>query len=94
MLLQAVNACSMQPHSSSNTGGGGSGGHIAQLAAQLSETTAECDQLLEQMMRIVDQQAQCVKLQDVHWASALAVALRKVCVLFVITFLLSREAFI
>ncbi|KAF7431056.1 hypothetical protein PC9H_006774 [Pleurotus ostreatus] len=77
MLLQAVNACSMQQHSSSNTGAGGSGGHIAQLAAQLSETTAECDQLLEQMMRIVDQQAQCVKLQDVHWASALAVALRK-----------------
>lgn len=97
MLLQAVNACSLQQqqHSAAGTGGGGGGGgHIAQLAAQLCETTAECDQLLEQMMRIVDQQAQCVKLQDVHWASALAVALRKVCVLFGISFIPSREGFI
>lgn len=51
---------------------------IAKLALQLSETTIECDRLLEELLKISDQTAQINRMLDVHWASALAIALRKV----------------
>lgn len=34
--------------------------------------------MLEELLQISDQLAQITKLMDVHWASALAIALRKV----------------
>jgi hypothetical protein len=51
---------------------------ISKLASQLAETVAECDLQLEEVLKIVDQIAQITKLIDLHWASALAIALRKV----------------
>ncbi len=51
---------------------------ITKLALQLSETTAECDRLSEDLLKISDQTAQINRMLDVHWASALAIALRKV----------------
>ncbi|KAJ8481792.1 hypothetical protein ONZ45_g15184 [Pleurotus djamor] len=73
MLLQGINACSTVAPDKS----GSNISHLGQLAVQLSENSAECDRLLEELLRIVDQQTQVAKLQDNHWASALAVALRK-----------------
>lgn len=51
---------------------------VAKLTSQLSQTTAECDQLLGDLLQIADQVGQITRLLDVHWASALAIALRKV----------------
>ncbi|KAJ7708831.1 hypothetical protein B0H17DRAFT_1124628 [Mycena rosella] len=50
---------------------------VAKLTSQLSQTAAECDQLLEDLLQIADQVGQITRLLDVHWASALAIALRK-----------------
>ncbi|KAJ7780280.1 hypothetical protein DFH07DRAFT_950324 [Mycena maculata] len=50
---------------------------VAKLTSQLSQTTAECDQLLEDLLQIADQVGQITHLLDTHWASALAIALRK-----------------
>ncbi|KAJ6581028.1 hypothetical protein B0H19DRAFT_1251290 [Mycena capillaripes] len=50
---------------------------VAQLTGQLSQTTAECDQLLEDLLQIADQVGQITHLLDIHWSSALAIALRK-----------------
>ncbi|KAF8159404.1 hypothetical protein B0H34DRAFT_402388 [Crassisporium funariophilum] len=50
---------------------------IGRLASQLAETVAECDKQLEEVLSITDQMAQINKLIDVHWGSALAIALRK-----------------
>ncbi|KAJ6561087.1 hypothetical protein DFH09DRAFT_502789 [Mycena vulgaris] len=50
---------------------------VAKLTGQLSQTTAECDQLLGDLLQIADQVGQITRLLDVHWASALAIALRK-----------------
>ncbi|KAJ7777402.1 hypothetical protein B0H16DRAFT_956458 [Mycena metata] len=50
---------------------------VAKLTSQLSQTTAECDQLLEELLKIADQVGQIQHLLDVHWSSALAIALRK-----------------
>ncbi|KAJ7173670.1 hypothetical protein C8R46DRAFT_1083596 [Mycena filopes] len=50
---------------------------VAKLTGQLSQTAAECDQLLEELLQIADQVAQIQHLLDVHWSSALAIALRK-----------------
>lgn len=75
MLMQALNS------SSGGHTGGEDNGLISvnsRLTVQLSETTAECDQLVEELMNIADQTAQISKLVDNHWASALAIALRKV----------------
>ena len=70
MLLQALNSsASAVPHDPST---------VSNLAGQLSETTSQCDRLLEELLRISDQQTQLSKLQDLHWASALAIALRKI----------------
>lgn len=51
---------------------------IIKLVLQLSDTTMECDQLLEELLSISDRTSQINRLLDVHWASALAIALRKV----------------
>ncbi|KAJ7089830.1 hypothetical protein B0H15DRAFT_839421 [Mycena belliarum] len=50
---------------------------VAKLTSQLSQTTAECDQFLGDLLQIADQVGQITRLLDVHWASALAIALRK-----------------
>ncbi|PCH44532.1 hypothetical protein WOLCODRAFT_139058 [Wolfiporia cocos MD-104 SS10] len=73
MLLQSINALSY----SQLTDGSGGGETLANLTAQLAETTAACDRLLETLLSIADQRAQIQRLQDVHVASALAMAVRK-----------------
>lgn len=50
---------------------------LANLTTQLADVTVSCDRLMENMGRIADQRAQIQKVQDVHVASALAMALRK-----------------
>ncbi|KAF8075185.1 hypothetical protein FPV67DRAFT_619783 [Lyophyllum atratum] len=47
------------------------------MALQLSQTAAECDQLVEDLLVITDQLEQISGMLERHWASALAVALRK-----------------
>lgn len=51
---------------------------VTKLTLQLSETTTDCDRLLEELMSISDRTSQINRMMDVHWASALAIALRKV----------------
>ncbi|KAF8967743.1 hypothetical protein BDZ97DRAFT_1916681 [Flammula alnicola] len=50
---------------------------VATLASQLADTIAECDKHLDEIIKINDQVAQINKLIDIHWGSALAIALRK-----------------
>ena len=50
---------------------------VTKLALQLSETTTDCDRLLEELVSILDRTSQINRMLDVHWASALAIALRK-----------------
>lgn len=70
MLLQALNSsATATPHDP---------GVVCHLAGQLSETTATCDRLMEELLRVADQQTQLKKVQELHWASALAIALRKI----------------
>lgn len=52
---------------------------VSKLATQISDTTAECDKLTQELVSVVDQINQVTKLIENHWASALAIALRKVC---------------
>lgn len=75
MLLQALNS------SSEITGRKDDDGiHVVnKLTAQLSQTMAECDLLMEDLLHVNDQISQITKMIDLHWASALAIALRKVC---------------
>ncbi|KAF7357023.1 hypothetical protein MVEN_01038900 [Mycena venus] len=70
MLLQAL-------HSFSGYNDREGAALVAKLTSQLSQATAECDQLLEDLLQIVDQVGQINHLVDQHWASALAIALRK-----------------
>jgi hypothetical protein len=70
MLLQALNSSASTLTDDPST--------VSSLTGQLSETTAQCDRLMEELLRISDQQAQLVKVQDLHSASALAIALRKI----------------
>jgi hypothetical protein len=51
---------------------------LGQLVTQLSEIMVECDKIAVQLVDITDQIMQLNRLMDAHWASALAVALRKV----------------
>ncbi|PIL24793.1 hypothetical protein GSI_12679 [Ganoderma sinense ZZ0214-1] len=71
MLLQSLVALSQSPQSDSD------GEPLYNLTTQLAELTASCDRLLETLVRIADQKAQVAHLQDLHIASALAMALRK-----------------
>ncbi|GAW06982.1 alpha beta-hydrolase [Lentinula edodes] len=50
---------------------------VSKLATQISDTTAECDKLTQELVSVVDQINQVTKLIENHWASALAIALRK-----------------
>ncbi|KIK57087.1 hypothetical protein GYMLUDRAFT_61671 [Collybiopsis luxurians FD-317 M1] len=50
---------------------------IGKLATQISDTTAECDRLTQELVSVTDQMSQITKLIENHWASALAIALRK-----------------
>ncbi|KAF8166660.1 hypothetical protein K438DRAFT_1857122 [Mycena galopus ATCC 62051] len=70
MLLQAL-------HSFSGYNDKEGAALVAKLTSQLSQTTAECDQLLEDLLQIADQVGQINHLVDQHWSSALAIALRK-----------------
>ncbi|KAJ3743761.1 hypothetical protein DFH05DRAFT_1497558 [Lentinula detonsa] len=50
---------------------------VSKLATQLSDTTVACDKLTQELVSIADQINQVTKLIENHWASALAIALRK-----------------
>ncbi|KAF9026308.1 hypothetical protein BDZ89DRAFT_1113863 [Hymenopellis radicata] len=50
---------------------------VVSLATQIADITASCDTLAEDLVKTTDQIRQITKLLDVHWASALAIALRK-----------------
>lgn len=72
MLFQALNSTSLGQQKEND------GSVVSSLTAQLAETIADCDQQLQELLRINDQIAQINKLIDVHSSSALAIALRKV----------------
>ncbi|KAK0489339.1 hypothetical protein IW261DRAFT_409844 [Armillaria novae-zelandiae] len=74
MLLQALLSFSGAGTGKEKDGGASL---VATVASQLSDISAECDSLAEQLVRITDQIGQIRKLVDVHWGSALAIALRK-----------------
>jgi len=75
MLLQALMSYSETNGNGDKDGGGPT---VGRLASQLAETTIECDKLSQELVGIMDQMGQVQRLLDVHWASALAIALRKV----------------
>ncbi|THH03253.1 hypothetical protein EW145_g6402 [Phellinidium pouzarii] len=50
---------------------------VVRLAEELAEVTAACDQLVNELNDVCEQIAQVRSLKDVHLASALAMALRK-----------------
>ena len=74
MLFHALNSAALAQQKDGEDGVS----FVSQLASQLAETVAECDLQLEEVLKIVDQMAQIKKLIDLHWSSALAIALRKV----------------
>lgn len=81
MLLQALNSSADSASNNSSAtlnNKDKDGGVVSQLAMQLAQTTAECDRVLEELLRIGDHLSQIERMVDLHWASALAVALRKV----------------
>jgi len=80
MLFQALNSTSLGQQKDGDDGVS----VVSRLASQLADTISECDQRLEEVLQITDQLAQINKLIDVHWSSALAIALRKVniCTIF------------
>lgn len=76
MLFQALNSTS----SGSQKDADGTS-VVSKLTSQLAETIGECDQHLAEVINITDQIGQIHRLMDIHSGSALAIALRKVCVL-------------
>ncbi|KZT07348.1 uncharacterized protein LAESUDRAFT_812328 [Laetiporus sulphureus 93-53] len=72
MLLQSLNVLSFADSTDA-----GDREALANMTTQLSEVTAACDRLMETLLTISDQRAQIQRIQDVHTASALAMALRK-----------------
>ena len=68
MLLQSLVALSQSEND---------GDALYSLTAQLAELTASCDRHLETLVHVADQKAQIQRVQDLHVASALAMALRK-----------------
>ena len=78
MLLQAINSTAETTHDKKDKDAVDDVPVVCRLALQLSQTMAESDQLAEELLRIGDQLAQIEKMMELHWASALAVALRKV----------------
>ncbi|KAJ7065271.1 hypothetical protein C8F01DRAFT_737553 [Mycena amicta] len=71
MLLQALRSFSSYNDREKDVEG------ISKLTSQLSQTTSQCDQLLEELLKTNDQIGQLTHLQDAHFASALAIAIRK-----------------
>ena len=53
-------------------------GAATSLLTQLSEVVADCDRMVEELVKVGDQVKDISSLVDNHWSSALAVALRKV----------------
>ncbi|KAF5379497.1 hypothetical protein D9615_006484 [Tricholomella constricta] len=74
MTLQALNSAFMTPNKMETEDGIPV---ASKLALQLSQTAAECDKLMGELLIISDQLAQISNVTERHWASALAVALRK-----------------
>lgn len=74
MQLQALLSASLSQSNAKDEDG-----QVAntKLTLQLSETVAECDQIMNDLLHIGDQIRQVQKLIEHHWASALAIALRK-----------------
>ncbi|KAI0630877.1 hypothetical protein C8Q77DRAFT_1063284 [Trametes polyzona] len=72
MLLQSLAALSQSQYPD-----GGDGEALYNLTTQLAELTVACDRLMETLVRIADQRAQIQQVQDLHIASALSMALRK-----------------
>ena len=77
MLLQAITS-SADSSSSTNNNASKNNDAVSQLVVQLAQTTAECDRVLEELLLHSDQLAQIEQMINLHWSSALAVALRKV----------------
>ncbi|KAG8221101.1 hypothetical protein J3R82DRAFT_2622 [Butyriboletus roseoflavus] len=71
MLMQALNS------SAATSGPGESANPITAFIGQLASSVASCDALLSSILHFSDQQSQIALIQHQHWASALAVALRK-----------------
>ncbi|KAF9530369.1 hypothetical protein CPB83DRAFT_850790 [Crepidotus variabilis] len=74
MLFQALNSSSTAQARPEDAG---SVSVVNKLTAQLAETITDCDLRLEELLKTNDQIAQVNKLMDIHSASALAIALRK-----------------
>ncbi|KAI0766165.1 hypothetical protein BD413DRAFT_571948 [Trametes elegans] len=72
MLLQSLVALSQSQYPD-----GGDGEALYSLTTQLADLTVSCDRLMETLVRISDQRAQIQQVQNLHIASALAMALRK-----------------
>ncbi|KAI0358219.1 hypothetical protein OH77DRAFT_1397984 [Trametes cingulata] len=72
MLLQSLAALSQSQYPD-----GGDGEALYNLTTQLAELTISCDRLMETLVRISDQRAQIQHVQNLHIASALSMALRK-----------------
>ncbi|KAJ2918650.1 hypothetical protein MD484_g1798, partial [Candolleomyces efflorescens] len=79
MQLHALLSSSLSPSNSKEKDKDSEEGLLTstKLVVQLSETVAECDTVMQELLKITDQIAQIKKLLDNHWASALAIALRK-----------------
>ncbi|KAF5357446.1 hypothetical protein D9757_011592 [Collybiopsis confluens] len=73
MLLQAL--ISFTTATSSEKDGGAD--LIGKLATQISDTCSECDRITQELVSVTDQMCQITKVLENHWASALAIALRK-----------------
>lgn len=74
MLFHALNSANLAQQKDGDDGVSA----LHKLTSQLAETITECEQHLEEVININDQVAQIKKLIDLHWGSALAIALRKV----------------
>ncbi|KAI0641993.1 hypothetical protein C8Q79DRAFT_1003412 [Trametes meyenii] len=72
MLLQSLAALSQSQYPD-----GGDGEALYNLTTQLADLTVSCDRLMETLVRISDQRAQIQHVQNLHIASALSMALRK-----------------
>lgn len=69
MILQSLNALSLAEGADPEI--------LSNLTSQLAQITITCDRLMESLLHISDQRAQIQRIQDMHIASALAMALRK-----------------
>lgn len=78
MLFQALNSTSLGQQKDGEDGVS----VVSRLASQLADTIGECDRNLAEVIAINDQITQINKLIDIHWSSALAIALRKVITFF------------